>query len=77
MRPRSVVDDPAFQRAFLAVAHLLGARDSAPLSAFQRPSAAANELARELSSEERAVRARALGRELEGVARRLAERRLA
>ena len=74
MEPRSVLDDPAFQSAFLAVGHLLGA----PKGPFPEvPSTHAIELASALAAGDRAVRASALARELERIARRLEERRVA
>jgi hypothetical protein len=77
MRPRSVLDDPAFQSAFLAVAHLIGSRSAKPMDALSRPDPAALALDGDLGSTDRAVRAGALGRALERIARKLEERRLA
>lgn len=74
MEPRSVLDDPAFQSAFIAVAHLVGA-PQAPLPG--APSTHTVELAAALESPDRAVRASALARELQQLARRLQDRRVA
>ena len=77
MRQRSVLEDPAFQTAFLAVSHLVGPRTGDPLGAFATPVTEAVELRRALGSDDRAARTSALARVLERVARRLEERRLA
>jgi hypothetical protein len=77
MRLRSVLDDPAFQSAFLAVAHLIGSRDVKPVNALRNPDPAALALDGDLGSTDRAARAAALGRALERIARKLEERRLA
>jgi hypothetical protein len=77
MRSRSVLDDPAFQSAFLAVAHLIGARDARPVGALRNPAPPALALDGDLGSMDRTVRAGALGRALERIARKLEERRLA
>lgn len=69
-----MLDDPAFQSAFLAVRHLLGASKSTLPGV---PSAHAVELATALAAPDRAVRAGALARELERIARGLEERRVA
>jgi hypothetical protein len=77
MRLRSVIDDPAFQSAYLAVAHLIGSRDAKPMSALRSPDPATLALDGDLGSADRTVRASALGRALERIARKLEERRLA
>ena len=77
MRQRSVLDEPAFQTAFLAVSHLLGRRVGEPLSAFRRPAAEAVALQGALGSDDRSTRASALAKALSSVARKLEERRLA
>lgn len=74
-RLRPVLDDPAFQRAFLAVSHLLGGAGRSAASA--ELDLAARELSSQLESADRATRATALARELERIARALDERRLA
>jgi hypothetical protein len=72
----SVLDDAAFQAAFVAVGYLIRS-DAERRIPFVNARPTTRELVRELESEERPVRARALGRELEVIARHLEERRLA
>lgn len=62
-----------FQRAFVAVSYLVGARGDALLAALHEPTDKARELVAELGADDRAARARTLAGELEIVARRLAE----
>jgi hypothetical protein len=76
MLASSVVDEPAFQCAFLAIGYL-AAGSADRLESFTTPSPAAVGLAEELAHADRSVRARGLARELEQITRHLEARRLA
>jgi hypothetical protein len=71
IRLESHSESPEFQRAFLAVAYLAGARGEALLKALPAPCSQARELAARLGSGDRAERARRLASELEPIGRRL------
>ncbi|HLV67708.1 MAG TPA: hypothetical protein VKY73_17935 [Polyangiaceae bacterium] len=73
----SVLDDPSFQRAFVAIRYFAGQRGEALLEPLERPVAAARELAAALDAPSREERARALSSELERLKAVLARRRLA
>lgn len=71
MRLERHPESPEFQRAFVAVAYLLGLREDALLSPLPGACAQARALAARLGSAERAERVRLLASELERVGRRL------
>lgn len=71
-----MLEDPAFQGAFVATTFLFGG-PLEPLAAFATPAPSTLELLRQLGSEDRTARARAVAQELERVARCLDRRRLA
>ena len=73
----SGLDDPEFQRAFVAVRVAAGTRGIDPSRLFERPSLAVVSLATSLAAENRSERARVLGAELEVIARRVSAKRLA
>ena len=62
---------PDFQRAFITVSYLAGARGDALLAPLVEPSAGARKLVAALAAEDRLQRARTLAGELEVLARRL------
>ncbi|MFO7181378.1 MAG: hypothetical protein DIU78_021930 [Pseudomonadota bacterium] len=75
--PATVLDDPSFQRAFVAISYFAGQRGDALLAPLERPGPAVLELAAALASTSRGDRARALSTELELLKSALTRRRLA
>ena len=72
----TALDDPDFQRAFVAVRYAAGTRGSELLTAFEPATEAATSLERALAAADRNQRAQALAGELGRLARLLEARRL-